>query len=62
MLWLAVTTDKYELPIAVADTAAELSRMLGLSDHQITRMYHLHNVGKLRQYKKYKIVKVTEET
>ena len=28
-LYMAVTADKYELPIAVADSAAELARMLG---------------------------------
>lgn len=30
-LYLAVTNDKYELPIAVADSASELAKMLGLS-------------------------------
>lgn len=58
MIWLAVTTDQYELPIAVADTAAELSRLLGLSSHQVTKLYSLHNKGHLKEYKKYKIVRV----
>ena len=61
MLWLAVTPDKYELPIAVADTAKELSIMLGLRSHTITELYHQHNKGILSNYVKYKIVKVTEE-
>lgn len=30
-LYMAVTADKYELPIAVADTAKELSQMIGRS-------------------------------
>ena len=30
-LWMAVTADEYELPMAVADTANELADMLGLS-------------------------------
>ena len=30
-IWLAVTADKYEHPIAVADTAEELSKMLGVT-------------------------------
>lgn len=29
-IWLAVTQDKYQLPVAVADTAAELARMMGV--------------------------------
>lgn len=29
-LYLAVTNDKYELPIAVADSASELAKMLGI--------------------------------
>jgi len=30
-LYLKTTQDKYELPIAVADTAAELAKILGTS-------------------------------
>ena len=26
MIWMMVTTDKYELPMAVADSAGELAR------------------------------------
>lgn len=33
--WLAVTTDEYELPLAVADTARELGNMMGLSHNTI---------------------------
>ena len=29
-LWLKVTNDKYELPLAVSDTKKELAEMLGL--------------------------------
>lgn len=34
-LWLAVTADEYELPLAVADTAKELGEMLGISDSTV---------------------------
>lgn len=34
-LWLAVTKDKYQLPIAVADSAAELARMLHVKEQTI---------------------------
>lgn len=57
-LWLAVTPDKYELPIAVADSAAELGRMLGTQGHLIYKMYYCHNKYKLKRWKKYKIVKI----
>lgn len=30
-LWLMVTKDKYQLPLAVADTAEELGQMVGVS-------------------------------
>lgn len=30
-LYMKVTRDKYELPIAVADTKAELARIVGVS-------------------------------
>lgn len=29
-MWLAVTPDQYELPLAVADTAEQLAAMFGL--------------------------------
>lgn len=30
-LYLAVTNDEYELPLAVADSVVELSKMIGVS-------------------------------
>ena len=34
-LWLAVTADEYELPLAVEDTAAALARRLGVSENTV---------------------------
>lgn len=34
-LYMAVTADKYELPIAVADTAAELAEIIGCDPQRI---------------------------
>lgn len=34
-LWVAVEADKYELPIAVADSARELGEMLGTTKHNV---------------------------
>lgn len=44
-LWLAVTPDKYELPLAVADSARELARMFGLSHNTIEVAAFRHNSG-----------------
>ena len=34
-LWMAVTADEYELPLAVEDTAAALARRLGVSEETV---------------------------
>lgn len=34
-LWIAVTSDQYELPIAVEKTASALAVKLGTSEHYI---------------------------
>lgn len=34
-LYIKVSRDKYELPVAVAETAGELARMLGVSEGMI---------------------------
>ena len=31
VVWMAVTLDKYELPVAIADTAEALGKLLGVS-------------------------------
>ena len=35
ILYIMVTRDKYELPLAVADTAAELARMVGVTTNAV---------------------------
>lgn len=35
VLYLKVTNDKYELPVAVADSAAELARMVGVKAQSV---------------------------
>lgn len=56
-VWLLITTDKYELPLAVADTAVELAGMLGVSPHSIVSYYSRYTTGKLKscKYRKVKI-------
>lgn len=34
-LWLQITPDKYEHPVAIADTAGELARMIGVKPNNI---------------------------
>lgn len=36
-LWLAVTPDKYELPLAVCDTSKELGLLFGISGVTVKR-------------------------
>lgn len=46
-LWVAVTADEYELPLAVADTARELGDLLGLSKSTVDKGYREGLNGKL---------------
>lgn len=40
-LYVKVTDDKYELPIAVADSAGELAKMLGVKKNTVlTKISH----------------------
>ena len=34
-LWMKVTLDKYELPVAVADTSGQLAQMIGVTPNNI---------------------------
>ncbi len=34
-VWMQVTRDKYELPVAVADTAVELARIVGTNSNNV---------------------------
>jgi hypothetical protein len=35
LVWMKVTRDKFELPVAVADTCVELAAILGVSENSI---------------------------
>ena len=47
-LYMKVTRDKYELPVAVADTKAELARIVGVSLSAIS--HSLHGPGTRKAY------------
>lgn len=51
MVYVAVTQDKYQLPIFIADTGRELSRMLGLSPDSVVA--YITRYKRLKGYKKY---------
>ena len=51
-LWLAVTADEYELPLAVEDTAAELARRLGVSEDTVRVMEYRGKNERYRRTKK----------
>lgn len=54
ILYLCVTNDEYELPVAVADTQAELARMRGVHFSTISgalrRTFTRHNINKKFKY------------
>lgn len=58
MLWMAVTSDKYELPIAIADTANELADYLGVTGKAIIQMKAKNQSGRNLGYK---IVTIEDE-
>lgn len=60
-IWMKVTKDKYELPVAVADSASELARKLGCNVNTIySAMSHIRtgrNKGSI-----YKKVEIEDES
>lgn len=51
-LWLAVTADEYELPLAVEDTAAALARRLGISEDTVRVMEYRGENARYRRTRK----------
>lgn len=60
-LWLAVTADEYELPIAVADTSIELGQMLGVSDSTIAASIKRKCDGSRNGYRYLKVENVEDD-
>lgn len=59
-LWLMITTDKYELPLIVADSPRELAKFVGVSYQNIKTCIYLKNKGKIA-YSKYVKVEVDDD-
>lgn len=56
-LWLAVTADEYELPLAVKDTAHELAKCFGVTE---TTIYNCVARGRNGRESGYKYIKVED--
>lgn len=55
-VYMKVTKDKYELPIAVANTVRELAAILGISENCISSSMSHERAGKsISPYKKIEI-------
>lgn len=48
-VYMAVTADKYELPVAVADSPAEMARMCGMTTGSV--LYAITRKHKIRKLK-----------
>ena len=59
-LYIKVTNDKYELPVAVADSPSELAIMLGLKRQTLWSIFSRVRKGEYR-YKIYQTVEIDEE-
>lgn len=51
MLWMAVTADRFELPLAVADNARSLANIMGAKTSQIEKAWYNKRSGKRKGYK-----------
>lgn len=60
-LYLLVTSDKYELPLAVADSAEELARMAGVTVGTVTASLSRRKRAKRPGRSKYQVVWVPRE-
>lgn len=58
-LYLRVTRDKYELPVAVADSAKELAEMCSVSNSTILSAISHEKAGRWKS--QYKLVEVEDE-
>ena len=45
-IWMMVTNDKYELPLAVADSRSELARLVGIKVNGIQKAMQRERQGK----------------
>ena len=54
-LYIAISRDQYELPVAVADNTRELGRMIRVSPETIASHITLAAKGKIKKQKYFKV-------
>lgn len=55
-IWMLVTTDEFELPLVVADSAGELARILGtVPDSIYSNVHHCRAAGYRCKYVKVEV-------
>lgn len=59
-VYMLVTPDKYELPVLVADSAAELAKAVGVTISSVSHMVRMRERGKLKTRSRYVRVWVDE--
>lgn len=59
-IWMKITNDEYELPLAVADTAQELAEICGTTKNCIVSTISHYNQGRIK-WTPYVCVKVKDE-
>ena len=59
-VWMLVSDDKYELPLAIADTAKELAERCNVSIHTVISNFTRYQRGEYKK-SKYLCVKVEDE-
>lgn len=60
MLYIAVTPDKFELPMAVAGSQRELAEMLGITEQGVRNRLHAQSIGRVKKGRNFRIVSVEE--
>lgn len=60
-LWLAVTPDKYELPLAVAESSEKLGKIYGLSKKTVASMVRYGSDGSKSGHKFVKVRLIDDE-
>ena len=59
-VWMEITLDEYELPVAVADTSFELSRMRGFEKRKVLKDMWRWKNGKMPNCR-YRKVEIDDE-
>lgn len=60
VLYMEITEDEYELPVAVATSATQLARLRGVSVNSIRASISHENAGR-RKFSRYKRVEVEDD-